>query len=281
MICKWCGETIKIGAKTCKRCKRELPALSDCGGFYDLVPKDTPVPTPAAEPKPAVQPPVRPVLPQPKQTNPVINVVLILSVVMAVISLILTISLSGKLADAREEADSLRDQLKSGEDASQSQPATPNINGLGEKDPESTDEPDELTIVLEDGAGEITLNKAHNECLNTGILHISVSLDGEDEPLLTFTLQRQPAAEDGEELFLQIAESDDVVIHSIECHNDKWDETEPDEEESSDSWPSQDAITEYTVPTAELGEGKCVCTLTGEDKDGEKLTITIGGIVIE
>ena len=36
MICKWCGETLKTGAKTCRRCKREIPAKSDCGGYYDF-----------------------------------------------------------------------------------------------------------------------------------------------------------------------------------------------------------------------------------------------------
>lgn len=39
MICKWCGASVAVTDAKCARCKRELPALSDCGGFYDLVPK--------------------------------------------------------------------------------------------------------------------------------------------------------------------------------------------------------------------------------------------------
>lgn len=37
MLCKWCGETVTPADRQCRRCGRELPALSDCGGFYDLV----------------------------------------------------------------------------------------------------------------------------------------------------------------------------------------------------------------------------------------------------
>ena len=39
MICKWCGANVAVTDAKCARCGRELPALSDCGGFYDLVPK--------------------------------------------------------------------------------------------------------------------------------------------------------------------------------------------------------------------------------------------------
>lgn len=39
MFCKWCGAQTGPGNQTCNRCGRKIPALSDCGGFYDLVPK--------------------------------------------------------------------------------------------------------------------------------------------------------------------------------------------------------------------------------------------------
>lgn len=39
MFCKWCGGTLTKTDTKCKRCGNEVPALSDCGGFYDLVPK--------------------------------------------------------------------------------------------------------------------------------------------------------------------------------------------------------------------------------------------------
>lgn len=38
MFCKWCGGNIASSDSKCRRCGREVPALSDCGGFYDLVP---------------------------------------------------------------------------------------------------------------------------------------------------------------------------------------------------------------------------------------------------
>lgn len=45
MICKGCGGALERGERICRRCGREVPSLSDCGGFYDLVN----TPRPAAE----------------------------------------------------------------------------------------------------------------------------------------------------------------------------------------------------------------------------------------
>ena len=41
MICKWCGAALPDHAQVCGRCKREIPALSDCGGFYNLITDST------------------------------------------------------------------------------------------------------------------------------------------------------------------------------------------------------------------------------------------------
>lgn len=38
MFCKWCGADLPNSANKCTRCGKEVPAMSDCGGFYDLVP---------------------------------------------------------------------------------------------------------------------------------------------------------------------------------------------------------------------------------------------------
>lgn len=38
MLCKWCGAKLPDFATKCKRCGKDIPAISDCGGFYDLVP---------------------------------------------------------------------------------------------------------------------------------------------------------------------------------------------------------------------------------------------------
>ena len=38
MFCKWCGADLPNSAIRCTRCGKDVPAMSDCGGFYDLVP---------------------------------------------------------------------------------------------------------------------------------------------------------------------------------------------------------------------------------------------------
>lgn len=38
MFCKWCGADLPSSANKCTRCGKNIPAMSDCGGFYDLVP---------------------------------------------------------------------------------------------------------------------------------------------------------------------------------------------------------------------------------------------------
>lgn len=52
MFCKWCGEPTKAGQIKCRSCGRELPPISDCGGFYDLVTEnsnDSPMPKPVGQ----------------------------------------------------------------------------------------------------------------------------------------------------------------------------------------------------------------------------------------
>ena len=39
MICKWCGEAVEPGQGTCSHCGKELPPLSECGGFYNVMPE--------------------------------------------------------------------------------------------------------------------------------------------------------------------------------------------------------------------------------------------------
>ena len=62
MFCKWCGGNLTSYDTKCKRCGREVPALSDCGGFYDLVsnvkkPVEVqPVLAPAPTPTPTLAP---------------------------------------------------------------------------------------------------------------------------------------------------------------------------------------------------------------------------------
>lgn len=36
MFCKWCGKLIQTTDECCPECGRQTPAMSDCGGLYDL-----------------------------------------------------------------------------------------------------------------------------------------------------------------------------------------------------------------------------------------------------
>lgn len=61
MICKWCGAKVDPAKKTCGRCGRENNPLSDCGGFYDVVP-NAPKVEPMVRPEPVSAPAAAPVL---------------------------------------------------------------------------------------------------------------------------------------------------------------------------------------------------------------------------
>lgn len=37
MFCKFCGETLDPSQRKCRRCGREVPASTDCGGYYDVI----------------------------------------------------------------------------------------------------------------------------------------------------------------------------------------------------------------------------------------------------
>ncbi len=52
MICKWCGASLPGAQGKCRRCGKEQPPLSECGGFYNIA--RTPAPgAPAGAPAPA------------------------------------------------------------------------------------------------------------------------------------------------------------------------------------------------------------------------------------
>lgn len=48
MFCKWCGEELRNPGEFCQKCGHEAPVLSDCGGFYNLVPEEAPKTKPTA-----------------------------------------------------------------------------------------------------------------------------------------------------------------------------------------------------------------------------------------
>ena len=139
MICKWCGETLKTGAKTCRRCKREIPAKSDCGGFYDLVP--APGTQPPAAPSPA---PVMPAMPESapygaaapgkkkRDMNP--KILFAGAAALILILLVMVISLSGKLEEANDRIARLQDERSDKQNTELTEGAG-NINGFDSTEP--------------------------------------------------------------------------------------------------------------------------------------------------
>lgn len=58
MFCKWCGGNLASTDIRCKRCGRDVPAGSDCGGFYDIMQEGRPVQSAVAAPAQKAKAPV-------------------------------------------------------------------------------------------------------------------------------------------------------------------------------------------------------------------------------
>lgn len=123
MFCKWCGGNIASSDTKCKRCGKEVPALSDCGGFYDLVPSAKK--TSNTQPEP-VAPPAKPVSP-PRKPEPVREVepartkknskksflgLALLNVVGFVLVVALLLVIVGKVNQYSTEVNGLRNDLR-------------------------------------------------------------------------------------------------------------------------------------------------------------------------
>lgn len=106
MICKWCGAPVDVTRGKCSACGRELPPLSDCGGFYNIVPGAA---RPEAQPcvqqtHSEPQSSTEPVSPPPRQKKrPVLPLVtLAVLLLVGVLSVVLFLSLGSRL-DALEQ----------------------------------------------------------------------------------------------------------------------------------------------------------------------------------
>lgn len=130
MFCKWCGADLSDSAVKCSRCGHEVPPLSDCGGFYDLVPSArnggaAPVQQPPRKPETQRQEPVRkePVKKEPqKQKSSAGALSLVICCVGFLLVLILIFSMQGKinncltgLEQTHKEIRDLSDQLQTDE----------------------------------------------------------------------------------------------------------------------------------------------------------------------
>ncbi len=116
MICKWCGNKISPSDTKCKRCGKEVPALSDCGGFYDIVSKESiAAAASSARTNNVVERPVRPAAPAPvnnSDDNKTIKLALAgFVLVIVVILFVLIFVLFGKVSKLSDELDTLKQNI--------------------------------------------------------------------------------------------------------------------------------------------------------------------------
>lgn len=123
MFCKWCGGNLASSDTKCKRCGKEVPALSDCGGFYDLVPNaKKPVevhPGPVVPPERPANPPRKPE--PPKEVPPTRSKkagkksllgLFALTVVGFALVILLLVIILGKVNQYSSEVNGLRNDLR-------------------------------------------------------------------------------------------------------------------------------------------------------------------------
>lgn len=183
MICKWCGAAIEPRQKCCTNCGREIPPLSDCGGFYDIVPTRRPAaPQPSSAAPQATKPraDVRPAeKPRSETARGRGKHALLLSLAALVLLLALVLlfvwqaralrrELSQLTAKAEEQAARI-DELEAALAAQKNAPTVPDTEHGDEPDvpdvpdePKTPDEPDldEQTLTYEvtpDGTGWFTV----------------------------------------------------------------------------------------------------------------------------
>ncbi len=152
MFCKWCGNTIQTTDAKCPSCGRETPALSNCGGFYDLKHKSAPqpAPQPAARPAAPVQKPDGRLLAQLQDAKKLAAIAMIVACVAAALCTILlfsNISLSSRLHDIQDsfadtetlETDPISEEAKP-EEAIKNSTEAPTESSSVEVTEESTEE---------------------------------------------------------------------------------------------------------------------------------------------
>lgn len=279
MICKWCGETLKTGSKTCKRCKRDVPAKSDCGGFYDLV--SLPGTQPPAAPIPAAPTPVmpEPVLRDaaaPRRNRGTLNPKILFggAVALIVILLVMVISLSGKLAEARDDLNRLKDD-RSDKKNTETTEATGNLNGFDSIDP--TDDPNKPAedetpdsmekVTIENGAATFAFGVEHCSALDHEPVYVEV-VDSNQQRVAVISLTLNKT-ENSRELIVDVEElAEDCEIKSVTY-------AEAENKLNSDTKKPGEP---YLLKDGE--NANITCCLTGFFEDESQITIEITNIVI-
>ncbi len=91
MFCKWCGQTLASGELKCRRCGKEIPPMSDCGGFFDLIALSKPNSV-ETNTRPVSFPPIsaqrqQPIPPKKRRKLPIIALVVISVLLIASVAL--------------------------------------------------------------------------------------------------------------------------------------------------------------------------------------------------
>lgn len=145
MLCKWCGAEINPTHKKCDACKREIPPLSDCGGFYHLVPDARQIGKNAAAPE---NPTAVDVNSTKKKTSKFL--VAYLTAVSLLIVILLIVQLfqmkSIRALERRLEAQSELQSMEGLEDVFESQSKNKMQNQINEPSEAATDEHDQESL---------------------------------------------------------------------------------------------------------------------------------------
>lgn len=145
MICKWCGAGVNPADKKCARCGREIPALSDCGGFYDVAPRAL-----RNAPQPRETVPVAPAAPAPAPVQGgKAGLVLSLVALLAVAALIIAaMAMMGRISELESRVYSLSGQVEELKEAQEPTETVPESKPIAPKpseprDPQPTDPSEE------------------------------------------------------------------------------------------------------------------------------------------
>lgn len=275
MICKWCGAKIREKDRTCPRCGQEIPPLSECGGFYDLVPGARQGAVPPVKPVSPMQPTDGPTgyyPPRKKKKNyntlwlcvwaVLLFAVLALSVKSCSLSFELD-RLDDRLSKVEKEQKDMGDgegtgEATAGDDDHSEDDSTPTDDATAPSNPNGST-PNKLTLEVIDNGKNITIVE-NSEDNNWGIDDPS---DADDNYTLKFDEQ-------------------DVFDLRFLLENDSWN-AEIINPQNGDLQFQWDWEGEGAVPTSNGLTSTCTvsdnqtdmrCILTWE-QDGQKYEVTI------
>lgn len=288
MICKWCGETVKPGDKTCRRCRREVSPLSDCGGFYDLVPQAqnvaAPVPSYDRMEMPVQQTrqvPVKPVLPEKKQGKR--DIVALVAAVLAVVMLVCAVSLSGKLKAANAQIDNLKKELADAEEqVPQDEPTSPSDPGGdgpgigGEDDPENPVEDVVLNQKIVEGYLEMMLTEEANAALAAGKKVEIICTDEDGAVVCTLTFTSMKIQDEVHVTVTVNSQWEGVYMEWYDPENEERPMTWNMLEEDEDMFTSENVVGKEESDEEESDEDEKSSTGQNKDKNGESTDGTSG-----